>query len=389
MKDKGKNVHVHLSYDLDAATWQQRYEAGIVPDKTPYGYHHLEEWGYSLTFSASRRASKAVDLLRRAGNRLLGFDLWHAWRNRKQMREAEAIVTYTEREYLGISLLRKLRTLSPNALLIANTIWLFNTWEELPRWKQKLYRWLIKSDACTVLTFHSEENLKFARSLFPGKRSELVRFGVSLDSFPLKPPTFAYERGTRPLRLLSLGSDPYRDWETLIRAVEGDEGLELWVGANLSYEVNRPLKRFADHPDRIRVEYLTSVERIREAYDWADIVVVPLRPNKHSAGTTVVLEAVATGKPVIVSNTVGLRSYFDDDEVCYVPPRDVEALARAIMQCVTRVEDTLSRARKAQAKLLSAELTTRGFASRHAVLMRNLLHHEMSHCGEDRGRNSG
>ena len=385
MEDKGRKAYIHLEYDLDVATWQQRYNAA---DETPYGYHHLEEWGYSLAFSRSHRESKAVNLLRRAGNRFLGFDLWHAWRNRKQMRKAEAILTFTEREYLGILLLRKLRTLSPNALLIANTIWLFNTWEELPRWKRKLYRWLIISDTCTILTFHSEENLKVARSLFPDMRSELVRFGISLDAFPLKPPTFAYHQETRPLRLLSLGSDPYRDWETLVRAVEGNEGLELWVGANLSYEVNRPLKRFADGPGQIKVEFFTSVERIHEAYEWADIVVVPLIPNKHSAGTTVILEAVTAGKPIIATDTVGLKSYFDDDEIYYVPPRDVEALAMAITECATRAEDTLSRARKAQAKLLSAELTTRGFASRHAALMKNLLGHEMSHCGKERGRNS-
>ena len=379
MEDKGRKAYIHLEYDLDVATWQQRYKTA---HETPYGYHHLEEWGYSLAFSKSHRESKAANLLRRVGRRFMGFDLWHAWRNRGQMRKAEAILTFTEREYLGILLLRKLRTLPPSALLIANTIWLFNAWEELPRWKQQLYSWLIKTDACTVLTFHSEENLRVARSRFPTMRSELVRFGISLDSFPLKPPTFAYEQGTRPLRLLSLGSDPYRDWETLTKAVEGSEGLELWVGANLSYEVNRPLIRFAEGSEQIKVEFLTSVERIHEAYEWADIVVVPLTPNKHSAGTTVILEAVAAGKPVIATDTVGLKSYFDNSEICYVPPHDVEALASAITECVTRAEDTLSRARNAQAKLLSAELTTRGFASRHAVLIENLLHHEMSHCGE-------
>ncbi len=363
---------MHLGYDLDVDAWRQRYEAGLVPDETPYGYHHLEERGYSLAFSASHRESKAVNLLRRAGNRLLGFDLWHAWRNRKRMREAEAIVTHTEKEHLAVLLLRRLGISSPNALLVAQSVWLFDVWEDLPRWKRGLYRRLVLNDSRTVLTFLSEENLKVAGSLFPGVRSELVRFGISLDSFPLKAPTFGYERGTRPLRLLSLGNDVHRDWETLIEAVEGDEAAEVRVATNLSYKHNLPLTRFADNSGQLRVKALGTLDEIREAYDWADIVVVPLRPNKHAAGITVVLEAVAAGKPVIATDTGGLRCYFDDDEVCYVPPRDAEALAAAVAECATRAEDTLSRARRAQAKLQSAELSTRGFASRHGPLLAGL-----------------
>ncbi len=111
---------------------------------------------------------------------------------------------------------------------------------------------------------------------------------------------------------------------------------------------------------------------IHEAYAWADIVVVPLIRNKHASGITVILEAVCAGRPVIATGTGGLRGYFSDSEVYYVPPRDPEQLAMAIEECATKADDTLLRARNAQDKLLAADLTTRGYALRHVALTKEL-----------------
>ena len=364
---------MHLGYEFDAASWKQRYNTGRVPSKTPYGYHHASAWGYHLTFSKSHEQRKVFDLFRRAVKRFVGFDLWHAWRNRKRMRGVDAIWARPETEYLGILLLRKWGISSPSTPLIAEFIWLFDTWEKLPRWKQELYNWLMKDNGHTVFVGQSEENLKSGRSLFSNVRSELVHFGICLDSFPLMPPTCAYERGTRPLRLLSLGNDVHRDWETLIGAVEGNTDVELRIGANPSSRWHRQLKRFAGKSNRILVSLFRSLEEIRAAYKWADIVVVPLMPNKHISGITVILEAVTAGKPVIATNTGGLKEYFGDDEIYYVPPRDIKALAVAIRECATTVDATLLRVKNAQARLLAAEFTTKARASRHVALTEDLL----------------
>jgi len=366
MKDERRKVYIHLNYYQDAASYRQRYDACQEPDKTPYGYHHLEAWGYHLTFSSSQKESKIVNLLRRAGNRFVGFDLWHAWRNRKRMGGVEAILTYSEKEHLAILLLRKLGIAPPSPLLIAQSVWLFSTWEQLPRWKQKLYRWLIQDDARTVLTVQSDENLKVARSLFPDMRSEWLRFGISVDSFPLKPPTPVYTQRTRPLRLLSLGNDKHRDWETLIEAVKGNKDVELRIATS------QRLQSSIGDCNRILVKPARSLGEIHELYRWADVVVVPTRPNKHVSGITVILEGVANGKPIIATDTGGLKGYFGDDEIYYVPPQSTEALAVAVER-IGEDEDTLSRAKNAQAKLLAAELTTKGLASRHVALLEDLL----------------
>ncbi|WP_443798338.1 glycosyltransferase, partial [Burkholderia gladioli] len=61
----------------------------------------------------------------------------------------------------------------------------------------------------------------------------------------------------------------------------------------------------------------------------ADVIVVPLRPNHHASGITVMLEAAAVGKPMIVSDVGGLRDYFPNDCAAYVPAFDASAMRGA------------------------------------------------------------
>jgi glycosyltransferase involved in cell wall biosynthesis len=141
-----------------------------------------------------------------------------------------------------------------------------------------------------------------------------------------------------------------------------------------------PAHRF-NHCDRccsqIKIETAKSVHAVHEAYEWADIGVVPLLPNRHVSGLTVVLEAVTAGKPVIATDTRGLKGYFSDSEVYYVPAREVEALAIAIKECAEKADETFSRIQNAQTRLLTDELTTKGFALRYVRLTEDLLQSEL------------
>jgi hypothetical protein len=77
--------------------------------------------------------------------------------------------------------------------------------------KQWFLSWLVaEADLLTVLSPET------ARSLFPHIRSELVLFGINTDKFtPVKK-----EKIHHPIRILSLGNDPDRDWQVLIEAIK-------------------------------------------------------------------------------------------------------------------------------------------------------------------------
>jgi hypothetical protein len=59
-------------------------------------------------------------------------------------------------------------------------------------------------------------NLKVARALFPHVRSEFVLFGINADEFA----SVKKEKVHDPVRIRSLGNDPNRDWQVLIRAIK-------------------------------------------------------------------------------------------------------------------------------------------------------------------------
>ena len=89
-----------------------------------------------------------------------------------------------------------------------------------------------------------------------------------------------------------------------------------------------------DLPPNVCVERGLSWVALRERYRGASAVVVPLLAGtRYAAGLNGVLEAMATGKPVLVTRTPGIADYADADEnALVVPPADPAALAAAIQR---------------------------------------------------------
>lgn len=70
----------------------------------------------------------------------------------------------------------------------------------------------------------------------------------------------------------------------------------------------------------------------------------------------------------------GLRGYFSDHEIMYVPSNDPDALRSAIVELRESYEDALIKAPcQAQKRLQAAELTTVGYVRRHVDLTLELL----------------
>lgn len=132
--------------------------------------------------------------------------------------------------------------------------------------------------------------------------------------------------------VLSLGSS-YRDYDTLIKAIK---------------KLNYPTKVIL--PEKSQVEYhntyledsfiADNIEIIRHDYNydtWNDyianarLVVIPItKAALQPAGISVYLEAMALGKPVIVSEGPSTKGILVNNEAEIVPAEDSEALASAI-----------------------------------------------------------
>ncbi len=354
-----RTAHVHLKYGLDVACYRQKSLRGEVPDVTPYGFHHAESMGWRLTYSVDEPESFLGNFLRRALIKLLGFDILHAYHNRKLITSADIVWTMEEVQFLAVCALPYVVPGTKRVRLIAQTVWLFNKWNTFSSVRCAMLRkLLLRADA---LTFHSRQYLEIVRKLVPGSEPMLLPFGISLDSFPWSEPAIQLHT---PRRILAMGSDPTRDWKTLLEAFGNDDRFEMVVICGWLTDAN------AAQYKNLRVPRNPSMQEFRDLYQWADVVVVPMIANLYS-GITVALEATSLGVPVVSSNTGGIPTYFTEDEMIYVPPSDPAALRDRVLGCT--VAELQGFVQRAQRRFQQQDYSTHGMAARYIQLSERLL----------------
>jgi glycosyltransferase involved in cell wall biosynthesis len=366
---KSIRVFVHLAHGFGAAQWRARWDRGEIiglNERLPYGYFWAQEDGCIVEYSEDCREGALGATFRLGIRLLLGFDFVHAWRNRRGVYSAEVVWTGTESQYLALLLLLRCRRRRHRPKVIAQSVWLFDSWPRLSTLKRWLYRRLIADAA--VLTVHSEEGLKIARTLFPRQRAMLMPYGISADDMVLPGQYIAHH----PIRVLSAGSDRHRDWATLVAAIRDWPEAELRIVARrLPAELKLGANVSLVHP--------TTNDDYIELYRWADVVALALTPNLHGSGITVIEEATVRGVPVVVTDVGGLRVYFSDRQVRYVPASEPGAMRGAIA-AVAEDERSAQMVERAQRRMIEAGLTSRHFAQRHAQVSRELLHHAEPHA---------
>jgi glycosyltransferase involved in cell wall biosynthesis len=357
-------VFVHLGHGFGGQSWAQRHAIGMIPglnDCLAYGYYRASGNGWSVEYSEDARENALTKFCRIALRRMMGFDLIHAWRNRKGLFAADIVWTHTEIENLAVLLLFWLRHLERQPKVIANCVWLFDRWPSFSWPTRFIYRKLLRH--ADVVTTFSPANVQVAKSVLPSARCEYIRWGAPIED--LKKPSRKSVHS--PLRIASLGSDIHRDWKTVITAFGNREHYRLAIG---SRRVNPKLLIGINN---VTVLSVATADDVKALYEWADIVVVSLKPNLHASGITVVLESVILGVPVVCTDTGGLRSYFSSSEVCYVPIYAPIAMRVAVEELARSDEQRWEMVVRAQKRLLGADLSSKGFAERHRHLSEELL----------------
>ncbi len=354
------NVFVLLEHGRGLATWQDRYAAGSVYDPTPYNYGVIESDDVHIAFSTDGPDGGAYGFLRKGVLKVTGIDLVHVLRNLRAARAADVIWTHTETEHLGLGLLKGLRL--PVPPVIAQSVWLLDRWPQTGRLRRALSLWCLRhNEAPTTLSPVNAEGL----SRLLGKHVRFLPYGVLAEPWLELPPL---PRGDGPLRLLSLGNDQHRDYETLRELAEAG-GVEIEVRLltrRFGPEYARGLENFT-------IRRARSVAEIAEGFAWADVLCLPLHPNLHASGITVLLEGAAWSVPCVVTDTGGLDAYFTADEVTYLPE---DAPAQRWLEAVRALASAEAAGRQVaamRAKVASEDYSSAGFARRHLALSHVLL----------------
>ena len=295
---------------------------------------------------------------------IFGVDILYAWRNRKGIYDSDIVWTHTELQYIAVLMLFHILFWKPRPKLIAQSVWLYDRWQDLGLLKRWVFSRLIaKADILTVL---SPENLKVARTLFPHIRSEFIPFGINVDELaPLKK-----EKIHHPIRILSIGNDPHRDWQILIQSVKDLPDCHLKIA---SWKLNKEVIK--DY-NNIELLHISTDSKLFSAYEWADIILLTIKLNLHASGITVLQEAAVLGIATICSDIGGLKAYFSDEEVYFIPHGDASEIQKAIATLAGDDQWRWRLAERAQARMHPGDLSSRSYARRHAELSRELLARE-------------
>lgn len=181
--------------------------------------------------------------------------------------------------------------------------------------------------SCAAVIAYSEHEADDLRSWLAAHRQtprvEFVPFGVDSESFePVRdPPT---------TDIVSVGADPHRDFDLLLAVATRmpDASFRIVTGADHA-------RGLRTRPDNVELEVDIPFEEMRRRLAEARVVALPVRENSYSGATTVLLQAMALGKSVVVTRTNAIaRGYgLVDGENCrLVAPGDAEGFQRALQE---------------------------------------------------------
>jgi glycosyltransferase involved in cell wall biosynthesis len=183
-------------------------------------------------------------------------------------------------------------------------------------------RWLRQIDHLTVPS--ESEAIHYSRTFgLPSRQVSVCHLGA-YDLRAHLPPAVTRPDAQERSRYLFSGGRTDRDYATLFDAVAGS-GVRTIV--NTRPYIVRGLRA----PDEVKVNDLMSGAEYAVLVAYANAVIVPLRMVNHAAGLSMVLDAMALGRPVICSAIPAVRDYVVDGVTgILVPPGNVEAMRAAI-----------------------------------------------------------
>lgn len=292
--------------------WQRTH-----PGTLPYGIQHLAEHGWSLQWTDARHRRPWNH---RVVGRLeaLATPFVQTVAMASRIRRADAVLAMFESEGHASAAWRAMvpafgRRRAP---LVIVSCWLGELAQTLPERRLRLYRRLYRHvDVVTVFS-HNQVPILQERLGIPAHRIAVVPFGIHLQDLAHLP---TRDDGG----VVAVGRDRGRDWATFFDAVRG-------TGWKVTVATRPSQVQGLDVP--AEVELLGYVDRPRylELLASATVVVLTTHDLAYPTGQTVLLEAFALGKPVVVTATPAMAEYLPEGGALPVPLHDAAAVRAAI-----------------------------------------------------------
>jgi glycosyltransferase involved in cell wall biosynthesis len=235
---------------------------------------------------------------------------------------ADVVFSTVDTVGIPLILLRRAGRLRPPLVYVA-----VGLPERLAKLRSERMRRLYASalGSCASVAAYSQHEADELRNWLAGygfsPRVAFIPFGVD-------PAAFRPEAAPATVDVVSVGADPHRDFELLLRVASRMPGVSFLI------VTTRDRRRgLAALPENVVVETDIPFDEMRRRLAEARVVALPVRENSYSGATTVLLQAMALGKPVVVSRTNAIATGYGlvDGENCrLVAPGDDAGFERAL-----------------------------------------------------------
>ena len=308
---------VALLKSWDFSSWQKGGGSAL-----PYRIDYLERHGLRLRWSdhihqSSWTSSRLGAVTRRV--EMAGVPIAQTLTQQRAIRASPATLAMFESEANFLAATRRMLPPARRSAFLVISCWLAHILQNASRRRLSGYRWAYESvDRLYCLSENQVPVLVDLLDL-PGDRIRFIPFGVDTEFFTPDP---ARENGS----VLVVGRDRGRDWPTTFEALDGI-GMPVKVCCRLS-----DLSGY-DIPLGTEVLGYVSRDQYRRLLAEAVVVVVASKPVVYPSGQSVLLEAMAMGKAVVVTETTALSGYVDDGRTALsVEPGNADDLRCRVLE---------------------------------------------------------
>lgn len=239
--------------------------------------------------------------------------------------------------------------------------------------RSRLFRWVLRF--CITWNYRtivvSESMGETLRRWFPRQRAKIsfIPNGVSLVEEAVRP------RFHSPLRLLVVASLIRRKrLDTLIAGVadltQDTPVILRIVGDGALREELAAQARRSGVDDCVEFVGSTPPEMVQKQMVWADIFVFA---SESEGRPNVVLEAMASGLPIVATAIPGVQELLGDDAGLLFPVGDAEAFARQVRVLVSHPEKAFAMGDRGKASIKNSDLTWDAAGRRYAEVYLSAL----------------
>lgn len=312
----------------------QSIAAGEAPRRD---YFELRDMLDAELVSPPEKPGRLYRLLQKVGGNSLAMAV-SVW-----LRRGSYDVILTDQESVGLllAMLFKLTRTRRGHVMISHYL--------TPLKKQVFYRWFRAQTHIDRTVCYSSAQARLAHSALGLRDDQVALVLHPADASFWCPPASGEERAADDRLLCDAGLDiepgaplvcsaglEFRDYPTLIEAArELPEGVEVVVAASSPWSKRKDTTQDAEMPPNVRRVSLKPLQ-LRALYRRASVVAIPLYDVDFQAGSLVAYEAMACGRPVVITRTRGQSDIVREGQTgYYVPAGDPGAMAKALQRLLS------------------------------------------------------